>query len=177
MKNFCKYIITGLFFLFTLITSYAQQKYKLTAFFILNTECPISQNIVQTINRLKTTYPDVDFESVFTAWDNKQQIELFKKKYKLETNIIHDQKHKLIKQLGASKTPEAFLINSSKKTIYKGAINNQYIAIGKRRGNSVSNYLEEAIKDYLLNGFVKISETSAVGCKIEPLKSYDKSRF
>lgn len=156
---------------------YAQAKKKLTAYIIFSTECPISQNAVQIINDLKIKYPNVDFISVFSGWDDKQQIELFKKKYSLITKIIYDQKQKLITHLEASKTPEAFLINSSKKTIYKGAINNQYIAIGKRRGNSVSNYLEEAIKDYLLTGFVKISETSAVGCKIEPLKSYDKSRF
>lgn len=177
MKTFFKYSIAVLLILLVALNIYAQAKKKLTAYIILNTECPISQNAVQIINELKIKYPTVDFISVFSGWDNKQQIELFKKKYGLITKIIYDQKQQIITHLKASKTPEAFLINSNKKTIYKGAINNQYIAVGKRRGNTISNYLEEAIKDYLLYGFVKISETNAVGCKIESLKNDDKIRF
>lgn len=152
------------------LNTHAQAKKKLTAYIILNTECPISQNGVQIINNLKIKYSTVDFITVFTKWDTKQQIKVFRKKYRLLTEVIHDQKHKLITHLAASKTPEAFLINSSKKIIYKGAINNQYITIGKRKETMVTCYLEDAIKDYLLNGFVKISETNAVGCKIESLK-------
>ena len=125
---------------------------------------------MQIINDLKTRYSPVDFISVFSKWDNKQQIELFGKKYGLLTKIIHDKQHKLITHLAASKTPEAFLINNSKKIIYKGAINNQYAAIGIRKATEITCYLEDAINDYLLNGVVRNPETNAVGCKIEPLK-------
>jgi hypothetical protein len=170
MKKFGKHLLIGVLFLFALITSYAQIKYKLTALFVLHTECPISQNIVQTINQLKTKYSNVDFVSVFTAWDNKQQINQFKKKYKLYTDIIHDQKHKLIMQLGATKTPEVFLVNNQKTIIYQGAINNQYFALGARKSTDITCYLEEAIKEYLANGIVKIAKTNVVGCKIESVK-------
>ncbi len=170
MKNFGKQLFFGVLFLFALIASFAQIKYKLTAIMVLNTECPISQNIVQTINQLKIKYPNVDFVSVFTAWDNKQQIQRFKKKYKLQTEIIHDQKHKLIMLLGASKTPEVFLLNNEKNIIYKGAVNNQYLALGTKKSTDITSYLEQAIKDYLKKGFVKVFKTNVIGCKIEPLK-------
>jgi peroxiredoxin len=167
---FYKYIIIILLILSTSDTSYGQKKYLLTAYLILNTECPISQNIIQVINDLKIKYNTVDFKSVFTAWDNKMQIQHFKKKYKLHTDIIHDQKHKLIMHFGASKTPEVFLINNKKLIIYQGAINNQYLALGARKSTDITCYLEEAIKEYLAKGIVKIAKTNVVGCKIESVK-------
>lgn len=66
----------------------ALKKAKLTAYIILNTECPISQNVTGEINDLIIKYPSVAFIYVFTKWDSKQQINLFKTKYKLQTKIF-----------------------------------------------------------------------------------------
>ncbi len=151
------------------ILSYAQLKPILSVYIILNTECPVSQNIVPAINELKIKYPDVVFKSVFTSWDTKPEIEKFKKKYKLQTVIIHDKNHKLINFYSASKTPQVFLINKQKKIIYEGAINNQYVKLGIRKSTDVTSYLEQAITDYLSKGYVRIPKTNAIGCNIEPL--------
>ena len=175
-KGYFKYFIIGILLIVSLNIQ-AQQKSKLIAYVILNTECPISQNIVPIFEEIKIKYPIVDFISVFSNWDSKKQIELFKNKYNLDTKIIHDKKHILIKYLKASRTPEVFLINSKKQIIYKGAINNQYATIGLRKQGKVTCYLEDAINDYILYGYVKTFETNAVGCKIEPLRSYDKSHL
>jgi len=169
-KKLLKYLILLWLPLLALINCYAQKKYILTAYIILNTECPVSQNVVQKINELKIKYSAVEFKSVFTAWDNKQQIQRFKKTYKLYTDIIHDKKHKLIMQLGASKTPEVFLINNKKIIIYQGSVNDQYLALGTRKNTEITCYLQEAIKDYIANGIVKIPKTNVVGCRIEAIK-------
>ena len=175
-KIFYSYFIPVLLWLLAPSYIHAQDK-ELTTYIILNTDCPISQNAVQVINDLKVKYPNVKFVSVFTKWDNMHQIEFFRKKYNLITKIVHDKKHTLISSLSATKTPEIFLINHHKKIIYKGALNNLYLALGKRNENTIINFLEEAIKDYQHHGFAKISQTIAVGCKIEPLKNYDKNHF
>ncbi len=169
-KVFFKYSFTWSLILLVSVNIHAQEGKSLKAYIILNTECPISQNAVQIVNDLKIKYPHIKFVSVFTAWDKKHEIDLFRKKYNLVTEIIHDKKHKLIMQLAALKTPEVFLLNPNKKIIYEGAISNQYVALGARKKGKISSYLEDAIKDYLLTGFVRTSKTIAVGCRIEDLK-------
>ncbi len=172
IKILVRHLLIGHLVLFFLLTSkslVAQKKPNLTAYTILNTECPISQQIIPTINDLEKNYGDIKFIAVFTTWDTQGQINTFKKKYKLTTAIIHDKKHKLINSLSASITPEVFLLNKSKQIIYKGAISDQFIALGKRKKSGVTCYLEEAIKDYQNNKTVKVTSLTAVGCKIEPL--------
>ena len=137
LKSF-RYLIVGGFFISSFAyspecTAAAQQPTRLIAYIVLSTECPVSQQIIPTINDLKKNYRNVKFVAVFTAWDNRYEINSFKKKYKLTTAIIHDKKHKLINSLSASITPEAFLFTDTKQLIFHGVINDQFIALGKRK--------------------------------------------
>ena len=99
-------------------------------------------------------YPDDSFENMI----------------KLENQIIkgnfpylHDETQEVLKKLGAVRTPEAFLFNSKRELVYKGAIDNSW-----ENENTVTNvYLEDAI-EYTLDGLeVDYPEISAVGCSIK----------
>lgn len=76
---------------------------------------------------------------------------------------LHDPEQDVIKALGATKTPEAFLFNRSRELVYRGAIDDHW----ESEAGVMSVYLRDAI-EYCLDGLeVDFPEISPVGCSIK----------
>lgn len=99
-------------------------------------------------------YPDDSFDNM---------IKLEKQYIKGKFQYLHDPTQEVVSKLGAVRTPEAFLFNSKRELVYKGAIDNSW-----ENENAVTNvYLEDAI-EYTLDGLeVDYPEIPAVGCSIK----------
>ena len=79
-----------------------------------------------------------------------------------------DKKNKLSKLIGASVTPEAFLIcRDSGKILFHGAIDNWFYSLGKKRSVITANYFEDALKQLLNNEKIRVPFAQPVGCYIE----------
>jgi len=98
-------------------------------------------------------YPDDSFEGM-------QQLH---KQLDLPFPYLHDEDQSVIKQLGATRTPEVFLFNQQRELVYRGAIDDNW-----ENENAVMQvYLEDAI-EYCLDGLdVDYPETEPVGCSIK----------
>ena len=69
----------------------------------------------------------------------------------------------VMKQLGATKTPEVFLFNSKRELVYKGAIDDSW----DNESTVMSVYLDDAI-EYTLDGIdIDYPEVEAEGCSIK----------
>lgn len=68
--------------------------------------------------------------------------------------------------LGVSRTPEVAILDSSKKLVYRGRIDDQ-LRLGGNRPEPTRRDLEEAIQDLLADRPVAVSETPVDGCVIE----------
>mgnify|MGYP001222891624 CR=1 FL=1 len=79
---------------------------------------------------------------------------------------IRDHRMKLIKKLGATITPEAFLIDDS-KIFYYGAMDDRYYELGKMKSIPTQHFLLDAIDAMLRQKVIKTSHIQAVGCVIE----------
>lgn len=76
---------------------------------------------------------------------------------------LYDETQDVLKKLEASRTPEAFLFNSKRELVYKGAIDNSW-----ENENTVTNvYLEDAIECTLDGLEVDYPEIQAVGCSVK----------
>lgn len=76
---------------------------------------------------------------------------------------LYDEDQEVIKKLGAQRTPEAFLFNSKRELVYKGAIDDCW----ENEHMVTRVYLEDAI-EYSLDGLeVDFPEVPAVGCSIK----------
>jgi hypothetical protein len=64
--------------------------------------------------------------------------------------------------------PEAFFINAGGELVYRGAIDNAYEAVGRRRVNVENHYLEDAIKAVAANKKPAVSQIKPVGCVLPP---------
>lgn len=97
------------------------------------------------------------------SYDN--MLKLAKHHNLVERNFryLHDESQELAQKFGAQRTPEAFLFNSKRELVYKGAIDDCW-----ENANMVTRiWLEDAIESALDGIEVDFPEIPAVGCSIK----------
>lgn len=141
---------------------------KATVYIFLSEDCPICRYYIPEINQLYETYSEtVEFVGVFPNFSSKpEKIKTFKHEYKLMLPTQTDYFKKLSHALGAKKTPEVFVTNQEGEIVYKGRIDNSFVALGKRRRVVTSRDLDSFLSQLLTMKHVPFLETEAVGCYI-----------
>ena len=139
---------------------------KLVAVVFLAADCPISQKYVRTLNILAEHYPQVAFVGAFTRWDDWAALRQFQSEFQPSFPLWRDGEMRLVRRLGASITPEVFFLKEN-RVLYRGAVDNWFVALGRYRPAPTEHYLEDAIRAVLDGQAVRVARTKAVGCGIE----------
>ncbi len=90
----------------------------------------------------------------------------FREEYKFDLPIIYDSKRKLLKKLKAKYSPEVFLLNNKRKTLYHGAIDNWFYGLGRNREKPTDFYLLDAINAFKNNQAIKVKFVEPIGCML-----------
>jgi len=145
-----------------------QNDAKATVLVFVRTDCPISNRYATELSRIHTkfaegtvwwlVYPDDDV----TVPAIREHL----KEYKLAIPALRDPRHELVKLAGARVTPEAAVFLPGKKLVYRGRIDDRFVAFGNYRSEPTRHDLEEALTDVVSGKPVRVSETKAVGCTI-----------
>lgn len=135
-------------------------------FIFYDPSCPICLEYFPSIQKLAIKNADLlPFYLVMRPADETAAAR-FAQEYKPSCKIMIDSGSSIQKTLGATITPEAFVVQSG-KTIYCGRIDNRYESIGHRRNIISSNDLENALDDLRRGGNLTFKKTEAVGCYME----------
>lgn len=153
----------------SLLNSLKSADNELLGIFFLSTDCPISQKYIRKIKILNSTFSDrVSFFFFLTKNTSNVEKTNFEMDYEVDFKLKIDKKNKLSKLIGATVTPEAFLISrETGKILFHGAIDNWFYSLGKRRSVITANYFEEALKQSLNNEKIRVPFAQPVGCYIE----------
>jgi thiol-disulfide isomerase/thioredoxin len=146
------------------------QNNKAAVFVFLATDCPLSQSYTLTLNNLAKEFEPkrIGFYGVFSGDAiSKSAIDEFVSTYHVSLPVTLDPQGKLADFFGATTTPEAFLTDSSGRTLYKGAIDNWAPGLGQHRTVITQHYLYDALQSVQAGKPVQVKETQAVGCFIE----------
>lgn len=137
-------------------------------YIFLSDECIITQYYITTLNQVSEEYgQNIDMVAIFPNFSSKpDKIDAFYDKYKLNIPYKTDYYKELSKNLGATVTPEVFLLDPNGQIVYQGRIDNSYVAIGKRRRVVTNHDLSDALSDLLQEQEIKIPQTEAIGCFI-----------
>jgi len=137
-------------------------------FFFLSPECPLSLNYLPSLNSLQEGYnKHVRFYGIIPgkAYSGKT-IKEFATKYDVQFPLLIDSLKSLTKYLRASVTPEVILLNEDNNLIYRGAVDDLLMGLGKRRIKASNEFLKNALTLSLENKTVAIKRTKPKGCKI-----------
>jgi peroxiredoxin len=95
--------------------------------------------------------------------DSYEEMQRLVKQYGVSFPYLHDESQSIMKQLGATKTPEVFLFNARRELVYKGAIDDAW----DNEAAVMRVYLEDAI-EFALDGLeIDYPEIPPVGCSIK----------
>ena len=88
----------------------------------------------------------------------------FREEFKFDLPIIYDPQRKLLKKLKANYSPEVFLLDNKRKTLYHGAIDKWFDGLGRNRSIPTEFYLLDAINAFKNNQNIKVKYVEPVGC-------------
>lgn len=170
IEPFCTFSQNKLHFKDLENNEYQPKKNATNVFVFLDTECPISQQYVRNLEslRLEFSQKNIRFWAVFpTKGVTKEEIVIFQGKYNFQYPSIIDDRKKLTQTLDAETTPEVFILNDKNKVLYRGAIDNLYYDLGKKRLNASIFYLKNVLVNIIERQPITIKTTTAIGCDIE----------
>ena len=134
--------------------------------FFLSKDCPLCNNYKPLLDSLRKEYdkdPRFLFVGLRTDADVATDSSYF---FPLEYSAGKDVRY-IADIFKATTTPEVFVVDSSNKVWYSGAIDNWSHDTGKKRQSATEHYLKDALKALRNGQKPGIAETKAVGCFIE----------
>ncbi len=110
----------------------------------------------------------VRFYGVYSKeWFSSEDVTEFALKYNLDFEMLLDDGNKLADALGATVTPEVFVLNSSSEILYSGKIDNWVNELGKKKLEVSEHYLKNALIAWRNGKPINPKHTEPKGCLIE----------
>ena len=138
----------------------------------IRSDCPVSNRYAPDLQRAYERYSTkgVDFRLIYPESGlSTPAMEEHRKEYGYSIPAVLDADHHYVKWAGARMTPEVAVFVRG-KLIYRGRIDDRYVAIGKERPVPLHHDLEEVLTAVVAGKPLSFRETAAVGCVIEKLE-------
>src|SRR5687768_9964993 len=134
----------------------------------LGTECPLAKLYAQRLADVDQKYAGRGVQVIginSNQQDTLQEIAGFANEFNIEFPMLKDPGAKIADQFGATRTPEAFVLDRERIVRYHGRIDDQY-AVGAARKRATKSEVVDAIEALLNNEAPKVAVTEPVGCLI-----------
>ncbi|HJT77429.1 MAG TPA: redoxin family protein [Gemmataceae bacterium] len=141
----------------------------LLAVVFLGVDCPLARLYAPRLAELSRAYDPrgVAFLAVdANAHDSPAELARFARENALPFPFLRDEGNAFANRLGATRTPEVFLLDARRVVRYRGRIDDQY-AVGVRRAAPTRRDLADALDDLLAGRPVRRPRTTATGCAID----------
>jgi thiol-disulfide isomerase/thioredoxin len=133
-------------------------------------DCPICKAYMPELNRLQADYGRRGVRLFLLHTDpelTKEDAQQHARAYQLRLPVVLDSRHAWVSKVGATITPEAAVLSSAGKLLYRGRIDNRFPRIGQRRTHVTSHDLRDALDAILASKPIAQPRTEAVGCHID----------
>ncbi len=142
-----------------------------TVLVFTTTDCPISNRYAPEINRLAEKFDGrALFRLVYpVTTDTDALIREHRKKLGYTISWERDARRELVKKTGVSVTPEVAVFDGTGKMVYRGRIDDRYIAFGKDRPQPTVRDLDRSLEAVVAGKPVPVAQTPAIGCILSDL--------
>ena len=139
-----------------------------TVIMFIAPDCPLCMTLSTPFSELSEKYTDIQFLAIYSGKHYEpMEINMFATETKLKPCIFRDYDYEVAHQLGASVTPEFFLIDSSATILYQGAMDDRILELGSYKQQWDKHYLVDAIEATLEEKEVILKKTEPIGCVLE----------
>ena len=141
---------------------------RATVVVFVGVECPLAKLYATRLNELSAEYGPrgVRFFGVdANRQDSPAEIARFAAEYEWSLPLVRDVGWRLTDRLGATRTPEAFLLDDAGAVRYQGRIDDGRL-VGLERGEPTRRDLAIALDELLAGRPIAVARTKAVGCRI-----------
>jgi peroxiredoxin len=149
---------------------------RVRVYVFLSTHCPVSNGYIQTLNTLHARFSDqpVDLFGVLSdaSVTRAEAVEHFRE-FKAAFTILFDSSGLLLQALQPTHVPEAMVLGRNGQLVYRGAIDNAWEALGRRRPRAEKEFVAEAVTATLNNQPPVVTKTQPIGCLIESVEPGD----
>lgn len=134
---------------------------------VLGAECPLAKLYAPRLQELSEMYGQrVRWIGVdANAQDSLRDLQEYATTHELRFPLWKDPSQELVRALGATRTPEVFVIDSEGSVQYSGRIDDQF-DVGIARSKANNEYLRDALEALLAGQAVSVRQVDAVGCLI-----------
>lgn len=146
------------------------QGHKASVFYFLMPGCPMCEGYRRTIDELNEKFSTKGFFfcAIFSSgYYSDSEITAYGLGFKKAIPFYRDIDFKLTHALGATVTPEVFVLDSAATVLYKGSIDNWAYGAGKIRMEATEFFLNDALENISNNKPAAVRFTDAYGCIIE----------
>jgi hypothetical protein len=147
---------------------------KATVILFIACDCPIANKLAPEMWRIEHAYSKcgVDFVYAYPCGISQSEelrlpVARHRRDFHLGGDAVIDAGGKIAKVLGAKVTPEAVVLDSKGKVVYRGRINDLVLGHGRFRDKPNTNDLRDALDQFLAGKPIMHPNVPAVGCSIE----------
>lgn len=149
---------------------FADSKFLVVAF--LGVECPLAKLYSERLQAIQETYKARGITVIgvdANQQDSLAEMAAHARRHSLTFTFSKDKQQALVEALGATRTPEVFLLDENRVVRYQGRVDDQY-GVGYVREKPTKNDLVDAIERLLTSQPIEDSYQSAPGCLIGRIK-------
>ncbi len=149
--------------------TFINQDFVGTVVVFISTDCPVANSYQPELRKLANKFSASKLQMVMVHGNPQTTIEQARKHqqdYQVDWPVVLDADQRIAMMLKAKNIPEAFLLDANGTVLYRGRIDDQYAALGKKRPTPSEHNLSDAITAFLNGQPIPQKETKAVGCVI-----------
>jgi thiol-disulfide isomerase/thioredoxin len=158
------------------ITQLAPAGAKAVVLFFAASDCPISNRYIPEMQRLAKQYEPAGVRVWFVypnPGDNSATVRAHNIEFAITAKTALDTMQNLVHLAHATVTPEVAVLvpeSGSLRQVYRGRIDDRYLALGTERPQAMHHDLEEAIRAVLAGKPIPSPGGPPIGCSIVALK-------
>lgn len=152
--------------------SHILRESKLTVLVFVSVDCPIANRYAPEVLRAAADYKakGVKFITVYAdPTTTREEVKKHQTEFGIDLPAVQDPKHRLVKLVGASVTPEVAVLSSESRLLYRGRIDDSWSQHSRPRTSEARRDLRIALDQALAGKPVEVRWTPAVGCPIPDL--------
>jgi peroxiredoxin len=143
---------------------------KASIFLFVQPECPFCLSYGKTFKQLDSVFNAQQVQLYAVVAGNNfpdSLINAYRQRFNFQFPVLLDPDFELTRQLNATITPQAFLLDANGRLLYHGMVDNWGYEIGKTRARATEFYLKEAVNAFLSGQTQPKDSTKAIGCYIQ----------